>query len=223
VVAAAGDLGGPDGGNPKSYPAAYPDVLGVGAVGPDALVWPDSQRGDYVDLVAPGVAVPTVQRGEGLVEVNGTAVAAGYVGAAAALVRSKRGDLVGRDIAEALVAAASPAPLGAAYGAGVVNPFAAVTDQVVPASARPLPAVVALPMPDDAAERRRRSFALGGAALAAAAVLAVLIVVAASRRGRRQGWRPGLAGKVPPPDEPLEPGPPVMLLDEPTEAADRRT
>lgn len=223
VVAAAGDLGGPDGGNPRSYPAAYPDVLGVGAVGPDALVWPDSQRGDYVDLVAPGVAVPTVQRGDGLVEVDGTAIAAGYVAAAAALVRSKRGDLVGRDIAEALVASASPAPLGAGYGAGVVNPYAAVTDQVVQPSARPLPAVVAVPMPDDAAERRRRNFALGGAVLAAAAVLAVLLAVASSRRGRRQGWRPGLAGNVPPPDEPLEPGPPVMLLDEPADSADRRT
>ncbi len=222
VVAAAGDLGGPDGGNPASYPAAYPDVLGVGALGPDARAWPDSQRGQHVDLVAPGVAVPTVQRGEGLVQADGTAVAAGHVAAAAALVRSKRGDLVGRDIAAALVATASPAPRGPAYGAGVVNPYAAVTDQRVAPSARPLPAVAAAPLPDDADQRRRRNLALAGAGLAALAVVSVLVATAAARRGRRQRWRPGLATDAPSPDEPLEPGPPVMLLDDPADAAGRR-
>ena len=223
VVAAVGDLGGPDDGNPTPYPAAYEDVLGVGAVGPDARAWPNSQYGEFVDLVAPGVAVPAVQRGDGLVQVDGTAVAAGHVAAAAALVRAKRGDLVGRDIAEALVATASPAPRGPAYGAGVVNPYAAVTDQVVPPSARPLPGVAAAPLPDDAAQRRRRNLALAGAALAALAVVSVLLATAAARRGRRQSWRPGTATGPPAADEPLEPGPPVMLLDEPADTADRRS
>ena len=95
VVAAVGDL---DGDGPATpYPAGYPGVLGVGAVGPDGLVWAKSRAGDFVDLVAPGVAVSTVQRGSGLVRVDGTAVAAGFVGGVAALVRAKRGNVLGSE------------------------------------------------------------------------------------------------------------------------------
>src|SRR4029453_12032380 len=98
--------------------------------------------GPFVDLVAPGVGVPTLQRGTGLILADGTAVAAGYAGAAAALVRAKRGDLLPAEVLRLLVATASPAPRGEAYGAGMVSPYAAVTDQVVPPSGRPLPAAV---------------------------------------------------------------------------------
>jgi membrane-anchored mycosin MYCP len=71
VVAAVGDQGGTNGTNPTPYPADYPGVLGVGAIGSTGQVWENSQKGDYVDLVAPGEAVPTVQRGSGLVEGHG--------------------------------------------------------------------------------------------------------------------------------------------------------
>lgn len=218
VIAAAGDRGGVDDGNPTPYPADYEGVLGVGAAGPAGDVHPDSQRGPYVDLVAPGVAVPTLQRGSGLVQTEGTAIAAGYAGAVAALVRAKRGDLLAADVARLLVATASPAPRTPAHGAGMVSPYAAVTDQMVPASARPLPAVAAVPPEDTAAERRRRTLAMVGGLVAVCTVIAVLVVAAAVRRSRRQRWRPGLSAPVPVVDEPIEPGPPVMLLDEPTEA-----
>jgi membrane-anchored mycosin MYCP len=218
VVAAAGDQGGPDGTDPTPYPAAYPGVLGVGAIGSTGQAWENSQRGDYVDVVAPGEAVPTVQRGGGLVAADGTAIAAGYVGAAAALVRSKRGDLIGAAIGKALIATASPAPLGPAYGAGVVNPYAAVTENAVAVSARPLPAVVGVRPGNDSVARRRKDLALAGAGLAALAVVAALLFAGAARRGRRQSWRPGLAAAPPGAAEPAEPGPPLMLLDEPTES-----
>jgi hypothetical protein len=216
LVAAAGDAGAPDETNPTPYPAAYDGVLGVGAADPEGRAWADSQRGSYVDLVAPGVAVPTVQRGTGLVQGEGTAIAAGYTGAAAALVRAKRGDLLATQITRMLVATASPTARGEAYGAGMVNPYAAVTDQIVPPSGRALPAVVAAPPPDTAAERQRRNLALLGTLLAACTVIGVLLVAAAVRRSRRQHWRPGLSPRPPVVDEPVEPGPPVMLLDEPT-------
>ncbi|MEV0899344.1 S8 family serine peptidase [Actinoplanes sp. NPDC049802] len=215
VVAAVGDLGGPDEGNPKPYPASYPNVLGVGAIDQTGRIWPDSQRGDYVDLVAPGVAVPTLQTGRGLVEVDGTAVAAGYVGAAAALTRARHPDLNAAETARHLVATASPAPTGPAFGAGVVNPYAALTAQVVDVAARRLPALDAPPPAVDDAELRRRSIALTSAATAAVLVPALLLAATALRRSRRRHWRPGLAPHLDTPPEPLEPGPPIMLLDDP--------
>ncbi|MFC4145213.1 S8 family serine peptidase [Micromonospora mangrovi] len=199
----------------RPYPAAYDGVLGVGAVDAEGQLWADSPAGDFVDLVAPGVGVPTLQRGRGLALVDGTAVAAGFVGASAALVSAGRGDLVGPEIARALVATASPAPLDEAYGAGVVNPYAALTNRVVTPSARPLPRVAGGSLAQSGTERRRRDLALGGALLAVIAVVGVLVLSAAARRRR---WRPALPPALAVPDEPVEPGPPVMLLEEPAGA-----
>ncbi|MCI4065046.1 S8 family serine peptidase [Micromonospora sp. R77] len=214
LVAATGTGDGADGDRArKPYPAAYDGVLGVGAVDADGRIWADSPAGDFVDLVAPGVGVPTLQRGRGIVLVDGTGVAAGFVGASAALVGAKRGDLVGPDIVRALVATASPAPLDETYGAGVVNPYAALTNRVVTPSARPLPRVAGGSLAESGTERRRRDLAFGGSLLAVLAVVGVLVMTAAARRRR---WRPGLPPVLPVVDEPVEPGPPVLLLaDEP--------
>ena len=65
IVAAAGDLGDAPGGGPTSYPAAYDGVIGVGAIAESGLRWPKSQVGRYVDVVAPGADVVTLQRGRG--------------------------------------------------------------------------------------------------------------------------------------------------------------
>jgi hypothetical protein len=216
IVAAVGDLGGPDEDNPTPYPAAYPDVVGVGAVDPGGQAWTNSQRGPWVDLTAPGVAVPTLQRGGGFTEVTGTGIAAGFAGAAAALVRGKRRGLSGREIGRALIATASPTAAGPAYGAGVVNPYAAVTDRLVAPSARPLPAVQPVAPAESAGWLRRRNLALAGAGLAVAAVAAMLVMASALRRARRRrSWRPAVAAPLPAATEPPEPGPPLMLLDDP--------
>jgi membrane-anchored mycosin MYCP len=214
IVAAAGDLGSRDDGNPDPYPASYPDVIGVGAVDQNGQIAPASQFGEYVDLVAPGVAVPTLQTGRGLVEATGTAVAAGFVGAAAALLRAREPRLPPAEVARRLIATASPAPAGPAFGAGVVNPYAALTARVVDTEARRLPALEAPPPADNSAELRRRAIAVSSAVVAAILVVGLLLAAAALRRSRRQ-WRPGLAARPHTPPEPLEPGPPVMLLDTP--------
>jgi len=217
VVAAAGDLAGETDGNPAPYPAVYPDVLGVGAVGPDALRWPDSQYGPYVDLVAPGAAVVTLQRGDGMVTVDGTGVAAGFVAGAAALVRGADRDASPREIAHRLTATATPAPGGSwspQYGRGVVNPYAAVHDRLVTASPSALPAATR-PVADEHPEwERSRDVAVAGSLGALVLVVAVLTAAAALPRGRRRLWRPAIAPAPPADRQPEEPGPPVQLFDE---------
>lgn len=215
IVAAAGDLGSRDDGNPRPYPAAYPGVLGVGAIDQNGQISPKSQFGDYVDLVAPGVAVPTLQTGRGVVEASGTAIAAGFVGASAALLRARDRDLSTAEVTRRLIGTASPAPSGPAFGAGVVSPYAALTAQVVDTNARRLPVLDPAPLPDNTTELRRRAIAVNTAVAAAVLVTALLLVAAAVRRSRRHTWRPGLSPHLKTPPEPLEPGPPPMLLDTP--------
>lgn len=48
---------GNDGSSRKSFPAAYRDVIAVGATGATDEHWRKSNRGRHIDLVAPGVAI----------------------------------------------------------------------------------------------------------------------------------------------------------------------
>ncbi len=217
VVAASGDLGSSQDKNPAPFPSSYPDVITAGAIDQNGKIFEKSGHGTYVDLVAPGVAVPTLQGGDsgstGVVEADGTALAAGYTGAAAALIRGRSGRLPVTDVTRLLTASASPTVTGDAFGAGVVNPYGAITGKATGKRARALPALSAAPAARSTAENRRRLIAYAGATLAAVAVVAVLMITAAVRRSRRQHWRPALAPPLPEYDEPVEPGPPVMLLD----------
>lgn len=217
VVAAAGDLGGETDGNPAPYPASYDDVLGVGAVDQDTVRWPGSQYGRYVDLVAPGAAVVTLQRGDGMVAVDGTGVAAGFVAGAAALVRAADQDAPPWEIARRLTVTATPAPGGSwspEYGRGVVNPYAAVHDRLVTATPSALPAVTR-PVPEEHPEwLHSRQVAVAGALGALVLVVGVIATAAALPRGRRRLWRPAIAPTPSTDREPEEPGPPVQLFDE---------
>jgi Subtilase family len=56
LVAAAGNEGPLA---PPSYPAAYPDVISVTAIGKDLRSYRHANRGDYIDVAAPGVGVWT--------------------------------------------------------------------------------------------------------------------------------------------------------------------
>lgn len=91
VIAAAGNTA--DRGNDVVYPAAYPQVLAVGALDERDLVPPFSQRQSYVALAAPGVniASTTWRGGTGGIPYGtgtGTSAAAPHVSALAALVWS---------------------------------------------------------------------------------------------------------------------------------------
>jgi hypothetical protein len=89
-VAAAGN-DGPDG--PPLYPAAYKDVIAVSAVAKDLRNYHRANRGNYVDVSAPGVAIWTaVPGGEGYL--SGTSFAVPFV---TAVIATLAGQMAARD------------------------------------------------------------------------------------------------------------------------------
>lgn len=75
VVAAVGN----DNTGQPVYPAAFEGVVGVGALNPDGTVWPRSNQGDFVALLAPGFAsLPVGSQGEPPGAYAGTSIAAAY-------------------------------------------------------------------------------------------------------------------------------------------------
>ncbi len=198
VVAAAGnqqDKPHP----PTPYPAAYDGVLGVGAILKDGTRLPKSQVGSFVDVVAPGGDIIADTTGGGQVaNWSGTSFAAPFVSATAALMRQYNPELSAQEIVRQIKATADPAPDGRdspAYGAGVLDPYRALTETVTkekPEKAEPLAAVSVDPKVAAAqrhqAETRRLALwmALGGAVIAALALLCAVVIP----RGVRRNWRP---------------------------------
>lgn len=85
VIAAAGNTGS-DG---VQYPAAYDEVMAVGAVDKDGSVEQYSAKGEELDLVAPGELVRTTGFIGSEEVVSGTSLAAPQVAAAASLIMEK--------------------------------------------------------------------------------------------------------------------------------------
>jgi subtilisin family serine protease len=198
VVAAAGNAGAADRGNPTPYPAAYPDVLGVGAIDGSGTKGAFSQRGSYVDVMAPGDRVLMPAAGGGHLVGSGTSFATPFVSGTAALIMQRFPKLRGRDVIDRIIATADPAPGGRhshEYGYGIVNPYRALTETVVPPngakrSAAPLPtadpAVAALQ--HRRAQTRTTALRLAAAGLGVTAVVVLIAVVLP--RGRHRRWSP---------------------------------
>ncbi|MFQ5867594.1 MAG: S8 family serine peptidase [bacterium] len=87
-----------------AYPAAYDNVIAVGASNPSDERWGSSNYGPQVDVVAPGVNIlSTVRMGTGLVDSNygpswGTSMATPFVSGLAALILSHLGGLAPSDV-----------------------------------------------------------------------------------------------------------------------------
>jgi membrane-anchored mycosin MYCP len=220
VVAAAGDLGSDDGGNPVTYPAAYPGVIGVGAVDESGQAWEAGEHGSYVDLVAPGVGVPALQRGHGLVSVDGsTALAAGFVSGAAALVRARWPHEHRTQVTARLLGTASPTAGGTAYGRGIVNAYLAVTSTPGDGAPSPVPGLrrtrIDTAQAALAAERRHsRALATEWTMIALGALLVVVLLAVGVPRARRRAWRATYARPLIERPEPMEPEPVALLFDE---------
>jgi len=198
VVAAVGNLGGPNDTNQTPYPADYPGVIGVGAIDANGLRADFSQHGDYVDVMAAGSKVTMARLPTGQTVGDGTSFAAPFVAATAALIKQRFPTLTPAQVTRRIVATADPAPLGRRsdeYGFGLLNPYRALTETLGPDVAAP-PAPVAMRAADPAAvalqarraRAQRRAVLVAGVGVGVVALLGILAAVV--RRGRQRGWRP---------------------------------
>jgi membrane-anchored mycosin MYCP len=196
VVAAAGNDSANSGQGPF-YPAAYPGVLSVGAIGPNGSLASFSDTRTPVTVTAPGVDVASAYPGRFpdaySQDDNGTSFATAFVSGVAALVRSSHPDLSAAQVVARIEATANGAA-GAGTGDGVVNPVQAVTAVLPNGGTRTGSGAVAQPVSvTRAAPSSPRSRTVALAILSAAlgvgllAVAAVFVIPA----GRRRNWRAG--------------------------------
>ena len=199
VVAAAGnDVGqggtgandGNDGTGPF-YPAAYPGVLAVGAVGPGGVLASFSDRYTPVGVTAPGVNVTSAYPGTFPAAYdaaqNGTSFAAAFVSGVVALVRSAHPGLNAAQVVARIEATAHGAT-GPGTGHGLVDPVRAVT-AVLPAE-QPRAAQTARAAPSGGSARAVTLAAIAGS-FGLLVVLTAVLVIRRRRRTGPSGWHAG--------------------------------
>ena len=127
MVAAAGNVTDQDKGTTgPAYPAAYPDVVGVGSLSPDGSLADSSNTTTKVSVSAPGKEVATIWPGGYAPAEEGTSFAAAFVSGTAALVRAYHPALDYKQVKRRLEATADGSS-GTGSGAGMINPVEAVT------------------------------------------------------------------------------------------------
>ncbi|OIK24208.1 type VII secretion-associated serine protease mycosin [Streptomyces malaysiense] len=127
IVASAGNDG--QNGNPPMYPAAFPGVIDVTGTDSSRHFWPVSESGPQSTLAAPATDIYSANDRGQYVRADGTSYAAGYVSAAAALVRSAFPHLsAGQTIRRLINTASRPGGSGHddQYGYGLIDPLAAL-------------------------------------------------------------------------------------------------
>jgi subtilisin family serine protease len=126
LVAPAGDDG--PGSGMVNYPAAYPGVIAVGAVGRNGRLAAFSSRRSYVTLTAPGVDLVAATPPGGYQQVSSTSTASGIVAGVAALIVSRFPQLSAAQVTQALTrstlatTAAAPPTAGAVVAGGASAP-----------------------------------------------------------------------------------------------------
>jgi len=210
LVAPAGDDG--QGPGIVNYPAAYPGVIAVGAIGRTGHLASFSSRGSYTSLTAPGVSLVAAVPPDGFGTISSTSTASGIVAGVAALVLSRFPHLTVAQVTRALIESAAPTaggtglpplPPRSAAGAGygtvdairAVDMAAIIASASQPRQAAPAAAAHKPARHPAAAPHRPAASAMAGSVLrdAVAAVCALIIVlvvallVVRSRRNRGQG------------------------------------
>lgn len=125
VVAAAGN----DGDATTQYPAAYPEVLAVGATDASGRLADFSSHGDWVDVTAPGFGILAPGPGQDYYFGDGTSYAAPLASGVAALVRSVSPTLTPAQVIDRIKGTArdaGPRGIDPFYGHGVLDAFASV-------------------------------------------------------------------------------------------------
>lgn len=214
LIAGTGNYGaGGDG-----FPAAYPEVLAVGATDNQGSVAKLSVTGPQVDLVAPGTDILSINRSgsSGYSVGDGTSSAAAIVSGAAALIRARYPDMSAAEVVHRLTATAkdiSPPGRDNASGAGELDLIAALTADVPPptvpvASPTGASPAVAAPRTDHASTQLTRATIIGGAAVLVLGILVGAVVfVRRSPRPAAPAYSRGSITAAPDPrEEGAEPG-----------------
>lgn len=115
LIAAAGNHG------TVEYPAAYEEVMAVGAVDSDGVVCENSARGEQIELVAPGEKVASTGAFEGTLICSGTSMAAPHIAGVASLLWEKDPTVSSGFIRALLKASANGYGDPDAYGNGLVD------------------------------------------------------------------------------------------------------
>jgi serine protease len=150
VAAAAGNQRAE--GNPVSYPAAYPDVIGVAASDDTNEIADFSNTGAYVDVTAPGVDIASTYPPSSYAYLSGTSMATPFVAAAAGLLKAADPTLTPARITSALETSAVDlrTPGRDDYsGYGLINPSAALC-VITGCGTTPVPAGTTPPPPSPA-------------------------------------------------------------------------
>ncbi|WP_054956647.1 S8 family peptidase [Paenibacillus dakarensis] len=135
LVAASGN----DNTERPGYPAAYPEVLAVGATNQDMSRADYSNYGDYIDVTAPGTNIASTYPGNQYAALSGTSMASPHAAAMAGLIRSLNPELSNREVMDLMISQA--VDLGDKgkdkyYGSGQVDVFRAL--QAAGNQSRPL-------------------------------------------------------------------------------------
>ncbi|RSK26415.1 hypothetical protein EJF36_05825 [Bacillus sp. HMF5848] len=119
LVAAVGNHG-----DTVKYPAAYEEVVAVGAVDDKNKIASWSNTGKQLDVVAPGVTIKSTYLNNGYAKMSGTSMAAAYTTGVLALLKEKNPDSTSEELKDLLIE--NSLDLGAAgfdnvYGFGLVQ------------------------------------------------------------------------------------------------------
>ncbi|MEV4513305.1 S8 family serine peptidase [Dactylosporangium sp. NPDC049525] len=197
LVAAGGNR--PQGDNHVPLPARYPGVVTVAGTTRAGGLWDGSIADPTVDIAAPAQdiigAAPKSRYPSGFAVGSGTSGAAAIVSGVLALIWSKYPALDAANVLNRLFATArdkGTAGRDDAFGAGLIDPYAALTATVPPVTADPLgpipsPSAARPSTPLSAAATPRAPDGLGAPAIRAAAVgggsllLALLLIFGVGR------------------------------------------
>ena len=115
LIAAAGNT------SQVEYPAAYEEVVAVGAVDSDGIVCDNSAKGDEIELVAPGEKIASTGGYEGILISSGTSMAAPHVTGLASLLWQKDMSMSSEFIRSLLKASANNYGDTKSYGYGLID------------------------------------------------------------------------------------------------------
>lgn len=124
VVGAAGN----NGQRKILYPAAYPNVISVGAVDGSNNKASFSNYGEDLDVVAPGFNIPTISNTslDGYSSSSGTSYAAAHVSGLVSLIMSQQANLTPSEIKALVLNSATSLNNTLEYGAGIINALTAL-------------------------------------------------------------------------------------------------